>query len=125
MFPRVLQRVIGSRVRGTPAILQGYGRYRLRKQVYPGIVERPGEAVEGVLYCGLSRAQWRRMDAFEGRSYRRQRVSVQGPRGTSVTAWTYVIAGRHRLLVGRQPWDHSRFARRHLRRSLSEAADSV
>ena len=122
MFPRVMRRVTGSRAHGRPAILEDYGRYRIRGQIYPGIVARQGEAVEGVLYCGISPAQWRRLDAFEGKSYRRQRVYLRGPGDATLSAWTYVIAGRHRCLLGRRSWSRSRFARRHLARFLASLA---
>lgn len=120
MFPQVFRHVTGRQAVGRPAELSGYGRYRLHGYSYPGLAPMPGERVQGVLYEGISVPQLRRLDIFEGRIYRRQKVRIQDVRGRSVMAWTYVIPVRHRALLGRRSWDARLFSRRHIQRFLAD-----
>ena len=63
-LPDVLQAVVGQRWRGEPALLVGYGRYRLRGKPYPAIIAEPAGNVAGLLYGGLGPGELALLDSY-------------------------------------------------------------
>jgi hypothetical protein len=111
--PEVLQQVIGRSVAGRPAVLEGYARYRLRNQVYPGIVEHPGGHVTGLLYSGIDAHELERLDAYEGPLYERRSLTLRVD-GEQIEATGYVLRIEHRRLLSNHPWELGAFSRDHL-----------
>jgi gamma-glutamylcyclotransferase (GGCT)/AIG2-like uncharacterized protein YtfP len=114
MLPALVQALLGRRVHARPARLEGFARYRMRGRPYPGIVAMPGAATQGVLIEGLTPADVRRLDAFEGTLYQRRRVEVTAAGGARLPAETYVIPEARRWLLTGEAWSRERFERRHL-----------
>lgn len=112
-FPAVLEAVTGRRLEGESAVLDGYARFRVRDEAYPGIVAAQGAHVPGVICTGIDPVSLARVDRFEGRMYRREPVQVRAARdGRAVDAETYVVRPRWRGLLADAPWDPDEFARR-------------
>lgn len=112
-FPAIFEAVTGRPLEGESAVLEGYARFRVRGEVYPGIVEAAGAHVAGVIYSGIDPAALARVDRFEGGMYRRETVRVRVSReGRIVTAETYVVRPRWRVLLTDAPWDPDDFAHR-------------
>ena len=141
MLPAILNRVIqnpsiaipSSRITTSPAVLPAFRRHRVKRADYPAILPSKDKdaSVQGVLVCGLSDADMRRLDRFEGDEYRRRDVQVQVLEAKNeksnghgedrdnkmVRAETYVwIAGKDQL-EGRE-WDFEEFRREKLGRWL-------
>ena len=110
MVPRVMHDVCGHARPGVPATLHGYRRRRLHGEHYPGIRPCAGESVDGVLYGGLSGAQFAALDAFEGDWYRRQAVPVETAAGRR-EAQTYVLASDRGHLMSAETWSLEAFLR--------------
>jgi gamma-glutamylcyclotransferase (GGCT)/AIG2-like uncharacterized protein YtfP len=72
-----------------PAVLRDCARRRVRGEDYPGLIESPGEAVEGIVYLGLPEAAWGRLDRFEGDQYERRAVTVTDAEGAAHAAEVY------------------------------------
>lgn len=113
LFDEIAAKVVGRVPRVAPATLHGYRRIRLRDRPYPAIRRARAAHVSGHLLSGLTGKQLRRIDAYEGREYRRQRVRVRLPGGARVTAWTYVAVN---TTSGANDWSEQAFRRRHLHR---------
>jgi gamma-glutamylcyclotransferase (GGCT)/AIG2-like uncharacterized protein YtfP len=112
-FPAVLEAVTGRRLACETAVLDGYARFRVRGEVYPGIVAAAGAHVPGVICSGVDPVALARVDRFEGEMYRREPVQVRAGRdGHAVDAETYVVRPRWRGLLADAPWDPDEFARR-------------
>ncbi len=112
-FPAVAAAVTGERLPGTRAVLDDFARHAVHGAPFPGIVPRPGHAVEGVLYENVGPAARRRIDAFEGDFYRRERVTVwRIDGGGAVSAQTYVVRPGARSALASTDWDPEAFARR-------------
>lgn len=86
----LLRRLLGKAPPAVDASLDHYRRYRLRGRAYPGIRYSHHDRVEGRLLAGLSVAQLRTLDHYEGSEYRRVRVGVNTPEGRQ-SAWVYVL----------------------------------
>lgn len=117
---RVMQVVTGRLFDEQPARLTGYARYALRGETYPGLVEEPGAATDGVLWREVDDDSLRRLDEFEGDWYERRRVDVHaGADGATVSAETYVLVRAQHHRVSRRSWNRARFEARYLPGFLS------
>ncbi len=82
-----------------PATLKNMRRVYIAGRVYPMVVPRRGDSVEGLLLSGLSAEDYERLDDFEGGDYRRERQPVWlADAPEPVNAWLYRTRG-----VGPQP----------------------
>ncbi len=112
-FPDIIAAVTGRTLAGTPAVLDGYARFGIHNEPFPGIVPSEPHQVEGVLYTGVMPGERRRIDVFEGEPYQRETVLVRLPEDdASVEAVTYVIRPRWRTVMTTTGWDPDEFARR-------------
>lgn len=115
VFGEVMAAVTG-RV-GTPveAVLEGFGRRRVRGASYPGIAPRSGERVPGRLWAGVTAEDLVRLDRFEGSMYDRQAHIVQTPPGPR-KAWVYVVRASQRWMLASRDWDPAEFRARAIAR---------
>jgi gamma-glutamylcyclotransferase (GGCT)/AIG2-like uncharacterized protein YtfP len=90
MFPQVWERVVRSDYRATSARLDGYARFAIAGETYPGMVAQRIASVQGVLYFEIAPQDLAALDAFEGAEYRREPVQVMLESGEAVSATTYV-----------------------------------
>ncbi len=118
MHPEVM-RAITNRVH-TPhgAVLTGYARYRVMGELYPGLTPEQDAETPGILFQGLTGAELRKLDAFEGSLYQRVRVAVRLEAGDSVEAQTYVIVPSCRYRLSDRPWSINAFGRQGLRQFI-------
>ncbi|MGW5573281.1 gamma-glutamylcyclotransferase family protein [Nocardia thailandica] len=68
-FPQVLSPLLGRCPRLSPLTLSGWRAAALTGRVYPGLVADAGARVRGRLLHGLTAAEWRVLDDFEGPEY--------------------------------------------------------
>jgi hypothetical protein len=112
MDPEIMARVSGMRCRAGKALLSGYLRRAVRGEVYPAIVARPGEAVDGVVYFDLTPEALDRLDRFEGPMYRRTSVSVTleaAGNEETAAAEAYVIAPENLARLSDEDWRFEEF----------------
>lgn len=107
MFAQVWQRVVRGRYRFEPARLDGYARFAIAGETYPGMVARDGASVAGVLYLDVGQRDLAALDAFEGADYRRDAVRVAADSGCMRDAQTYLYLLPHRLTAA--PWQPDAF----------------
>lgn len=102
MFAQVWQRVVRGDYRSAPAWLDGYARFAVRDETYPGMVAQAGASVAGVLYFDVAPSDVAALDAFEGIEYRRDTVRVTLDTGEAVGAAAYVYLQPQKL--SDSPW---------------------
>ncbi|KAK4985286.1 hypothetical protein LTR66_008221 [Elasticomyces elasticus] len=132
MAPEVLYRVCFGNVnppasthahlKTYPAILHHFRRQRVAGCDYPAILPHPESTVRGTYVTGLTKADMKRLDIFEGWSYRRKPVKVKiltttgdasgkgNVEGEEAEAETYVWTDDVRLLDDAE-WDFRQFRR--------------
>ncbi|WP_455221388.1 gamma-glutamylcyclotransferase family protein [Kaarinaea lacus] len=118
-FPAVVRKLLGTTLVGERAEAQGYERYLLVNRNYPGIFNKSGVSVDGVLYHGLTPKYFRSLDRYEDNIYKRQQIQVINSHGQRMSAWAYVIPLRHKQELSNQPWDREYFANTQLKRFLN------
>jgi gamma-glutamylcyclotransferase (GGCT)/AIG2-like uncharacterized protein YtfP len=124
MIPRVMEVVVGRLFDAQAALLQGYARYALRGETYPGLVEEAAAAADGVLWHDVDDASLRRLDDFEGDWYERRTVTVMAD-AVELPAETYVLIPAQHHRVSRRPWNRARFESRYLQGFLSRYGGST
>jgi gamma-glutamylcyclotransferase (GGCT)/AIG2-like uncharacterized protein YtfP len=104
-----------------PAILHGYCRRRVKGADYPGIVADADHIVRGSLVTGLTPANLRLLDYFEGNEYERREVPVRlllevgedkgagNVEGEECVAYVYVYLKAEQLEA--KEWDFQEFRR--------------
>lgn len=89
LYSDLLQRIVGRKVDGIPAQLDGYLRRTILGKRYPGLSPEPGGRVQGLLFEDLSMTELKRLDRYEGNEYVRKRISVNLGR-QSRQCWAYL-----------------------------------
>ncbi len=124
MFPAVRDALLGKRQLGAqPALLRGWACRRLVRASYPGLVEDAGSLTRGVLLSGLSDADMRILDSYEGDTYVRRFLPVEighsvEPGPLPVRAHVYVIAPSALHCVTKTLWRAEDFSQEALQRLL-------
>ena len=112
MCEDIMLAVTGERFSRNAGFLRDYQRRKIKGEVYPGVIPRPGGVVEGIVYRDVSDAAWSLLDSFEGEMYRRQVVRVSIADGTSLEAHTYVVRPEFKDRLGSSEWNFEKFLRR-------------
>jgi gamma-glutamylcyclotransferase (GGCT)/AIG2-like uncharacterized protein YtfP len=112
MLDDVVEALTGKTFRGQSARLDGFARYRVRGQVFPGILPEERGSTTGVLFTEVDDEAMAVFDWFEGDQYCRTTVDVTTDNG-KVTAEVYVIADDHRGELLLEPWDYDQFLSLH------------
>jgi len=151
MAPGVLHRVIHGTptpekwqqelITVRPAMLQNYRRHKVQYADYPAIIPHKGSRVRGSFVTGLNKQDIRRLDIFEGSSYKRDLVKVQvlkdveldqaAPEGNEqapevaeeVEAQTYVWLEDPGETLEPEEWDFEAFKRDKMRAWMGIAED--
>ena len=120
LVPAVMKTVVGREYYSLRATLPDYARFRVRDQVYPGIVASRGESVDGLLYLSIDEQDMQRLDEFEAEIYERRTVRVVTRDRGLVDACAYVMAPHYLHLLSNYPWDLQKFKRQHLQGYLTK-----
>ena len=114
MFAEVWQRVVRGQYASCVATLDGYRRFAVRDETYPGIVtisntsSNTSSSVAGLVYADVDAADVARLDQFEGELYQRIDAMVTDARGRAMPVQTYVFLQPTKL--SDQPWLPESFA---------------
>ncbi len=109
LVPLVFERFAGVARQGVPALLQGYARYSLSGEVYPGLMEETGAATIGLLVDEISPLVLELLDQFEGDGYERRSVEVITVLGVVAMAETYILTPSRRSQIVPVFWDFDAF----------------
>jgi len=109
MVPSIFQSVTGQGLRSPPASLSNFGRFALRHDSYPGIIEAEGYMTEGIIYFDMDESSASELDEFEGEFYRRATVCVKLDSKSFINAETYVIKQEYRHILSSREWDFQKF----------------
>lgn len=113
-----MQAVIDRDLNGRAAALPGYAAFQVRRAAYPGIVRIPGHTTAGLVYCNLTPAELAILDRFEGRLYKRRRLTVHTRDGRRRGAWVYLVRPGHNNRLTPRLWRRREFMQHRLRRFM-------
>ncbi len=97
-------RLIGRKVKGIAARLDGFQLRRVNGADYPAACRKVGDGVDGMLLIGLRPQELDRLDRYEGAEYARTLCQVRVA-GRLCRAWVYLWRDRYGRL---KPFSASR-----------------
>ncbi len=103
--PGLLRHLLGRVPPCRRAWLEGYARYTVAGQNYPGIVAEAGAETPGSLLAGIRPGEWTRLDDYESELYERLPLRVRLCNGSACVAYGYVIPQKQRHVLSDAPWD--------------------
>lgn len=115
MFPAVVKCLIGRVPECQPAAIEGYRRWEVVGEPYPGLIKEKGNRVEGILYLHLSEEEWKLVTAFEDDFYELEEVIVLSSEAP-IRALAYIVPPSRRSVLSEGAWDPESFRRTHLPR---------
>jgi gamma-glutamylcyclotransferase (GGCT)/AIG2-like uncharacterized protein YtfP len=107
MFEPVWSAVVTGQYSSRAVRVDGWQRYVIPGEDYPGAVLSAGSSMTAVIWEGVGAEDLARLDAFEGDQYERVRVLVDPE---SRPAWIYAWRGARALTS--TLWDPDAFAQR-------------
>ena len=111
MCDDIMRHVSGLQLSGARGTLSGYRRFCLNGEDYPAMVPVADGRVRGVVYAGVDRTAWDRLDRFEGEMYARRIVTVRLDDGRALDAATYILQPQFQDRLGDAEWDYDAFLR--------------
>ena len=103
--PEIMRAVIGRVPPSRGAVLHSFACYRVSGKAYPAVVPDQVSSTAGLLYFGLAESELKKLDAYEGAEYLRQRQPINAaPDQQPVQAWVYVIHPLCRARLSRTVW---------------------
>lgn len=119
MIPAVMHAVTARQFRFEKATLEGYERFTVTGELYPGIIPQMDAMTEGILYLKVDKLSLERLDLFEGKLYRRTEVQVQTAQKGMQKAETYVVKPEYRHYLSSKKWDVRAFVQKGLETFLN------
>ncbi len=111
--PSVFLSVIGRVPESAPAFVRDYSARPVAGATYPGLIPCPGAHAHGRIYFGLTEAELKRLDAFEGEFYERIPISaIPRSERTEAAAWAYCFREGHRHRLESGEWTFERYRQR-------------
>lgn len=112
-IPAVMEAVTGRKFKSVSAVLENYGRFRIKNQIFPGITPVDGDNVDGTVYFDLDNRSLDFLDSFEDVLYVRTQTNVICD-DQKIPAQVYVVGENYRDLLTKDPWDIRLFQEKHL-----------
>ena len=105
MFSEVWNKVVQDNYYSSSATLQGYRRFCIKNQSYPGLRQTGGQdKVNGIVYHDINNQDLKLLDAFEGGYYERVPVTVD-LENSSIKSHVYLIRDQYLYLATEKQWD--------------------
>ena len=117
-IPEVMQVITGKSIPSIDAVLNGYGNYSIRDEIYPAIIPQADASVSGRLYSGLDQSILRILDDFEDVIYNRLDCVVKTAGNALINAQVYVISDAYRFLLSDKPWSMEKFRNHNLEKYI-------
>jgi gamma-glutamylcyclotransferase (GGCT)/AIG2-like uncharacterized protein YtfP len=109
MFSEVWNKVVQGNYYSSSATLQGYRRFCIRNESYPGLRKANSyDKVNGIVYHDIDNQDLMRLDAFEGGCYERLPVTVDLG-NSKIKSHVYLIRDQYLFLATEKQWDPEDF----------------
>jgi len=114
LIPEVMYAVTTRKFRFENAILRGYARFKMKGELYPGIIPITDAVTKGIIYFDVDELSLERLDAFEGDLYQRTPILAEMKSGEIFNVEAYVIKPKFRNYLSSSEWNIKEFTQKHL-----------
>lgn len=110
MSPDIMEEVSGGQFASYNAVAEGFQRFCVRHEPYPGMVGSSAGKVEGVVYEGLDSAAMHRLDIFEGEMYVRLPIQVRRTKDNfAMEVMAYIVKLDYQHMLTQEIWNYEKF----------------
>lgn len=110
MSPDIMEEVSGGQFASYHAVAEGFQRFCVRHEPYPGMVSSSAGEVMGVVYEGLDSVAMHRLDIFEGEMYLRLPIKVKRTTDNfTMEVMAYIVKGDQQHLLTERIWNYEKF----------------
>jgi len=118
MFAELIKAITGKPFIGQSGLLHGYAQFAIKDEGQSAMIPFPDRAVDGVVYCDVDPESLARIDAFQGKRFDREEVTVEGENGTWLEASAYCLKLRRRKELSVKAWDEDDYRDNSLKKDL-------
>ncbi|WP_419174986.1 gamma-glutamylcyclotransferase family protein [Desulfosediminicola sp.] len=110
MSQDIMDEVSGRRFPSFSATADGFQRFCVRNEHYPGMVADYAGTVEGVVYDEVDHVAMERLDIFEGEMYTRQTIQVKQKNDDElIEVMAYIVKPHYQHLLSEEIWSYREF----------------
>lgn len=119
MFRDLIKAVTGKTFAIQSGTLHGYSQFTIQDEGQSAMIPFPDRSVDGVVYIDVDDESLSRMDAFQGKRFEREEVTVEAEGGEWLEAEAYSFKLRCRKKLSANEWDEDVYRDKFLKKDLS------
>ncbi|MEI6562701.1 MAG: gamma-glutamylcyclotransferase family protein [bacterium] len=118
MFRDLIKAVAGKTFPAQSGLLRGYAQFKLKDEGQSAMIPFPDRVVDGVVYFDVDKESLIRLDAFQGKRFEREEVSVEAENGEWLDASAYCLKLSRKGLLSGDEWDEDEYRETDLKKVL-------
>ena len=119
MFRDLVKALTGHSYSAKFGQLHGYAQFLLKDEGQAAMIPFPDRVVDGVVYLDVDEASLAKLDAYQGKRFTREEVSIEGEGGEWLEAEAYCLKLTRKSLLTGAEWDEDYFRETHLKKALA------
>ncbi len=119
MFRDLVKALTGQSYPAKFGQLHGYAQFLIKDEGQSAMIPFPDRVVDGVVYLDVDEESLARLDAYQGKRFTREEVSIEGEGGEWLDADAYCLKLTRKSLLTGTEWDEDHFRETHLKKALA------
>jgi len=119
MFMELIKALTGKSFPAKFGQLHGYAQFVIKDEGQSAMIPFPDRSVDGVIYLDVDEESLVRIDAFQGKRFLREEVTIEGEGGEWLDASAYCLKLSKKALLSRDEWDEDTYRGKHLKKELA------
>lgn len=118
MFMELVKALTGKPFVTKFGVLRGYAQFVIKDEGQSALIPFPDRQGDGVVYMEVDEESLAKLDAFQGKRFVREEVSIEGEGGEWLEASTYCLKLSRKTLLTRDIWDEDIYREKYLKKVL-------
>ncbi len=118
MFVELVKALTGQSFPTKFGSLNGYAQFVIKDEWQSALVPFPDRKVDGVVYLDMDDESLAKLDAFQGKRFVREEVSIEGEGGEWVEAEAYCLKLSRKSSLSGVEWDEDVYREKHSKKVL-------
>jgi len=119
MFLELMQALTGKSFMTKFGQLHGYAQFMIKEEGQSAMILFPDRMVDGVVYLDMDEVSLAKIDAFQGKRFVREEVSIEGEGGEWLEASAYCLKLSRKSLLRGEEWDEDVYRAKYLKKELA------
>ncbi len=118
MYVELVKALTGKSFMPKFGVLHGYIQFVIKDEGQSAMIPFPDKAVEGVVYMDVDDEALAKFDAFQGKRFLREEVSIEAEGGEWVEASAYCFKLSRKSQLSSAEWDEDVYSEKVLKKAL-------